>query len=40
LQRMLDTVNPYVRIFQNARNILQVDDVVDLKIHLIKAHAG
>ena len=37
LQCMLDTVNPYVRIFRNARDILQADNVVDLKIRLIKA---
>ena len=37
---MLDVVNPYVRVFRNARNILQVDSIVDLRIRIIKARHG
>jgi len=37
---MLDTVNPYVKIFRNAWDMLQTNNVVDFKIHLIKAYPG
>ena len=40
LQYMLNAVNPYVRVFRNARDILQADNVVDLRICIIKAHPG
>ena len=35
---MLDTVKPYVKVFRNAGDILQADNVINLRIHLIKAH--
>ena len=29
---------PYVMVFQNAQDILQADNVVDLRIRIIKSH--
>jgi len=36
LQRMLDALNPYVKVFRNARDIFEADDVINLSIRIIK----
>ena len=40
LQHMLDTVNPYVKVFRNARDIFAADNVINLSIRIIKARPG
>ena len=37
---MLDTVNPYVKVFRNARDIFEADNVINLSIRIIKARPG
>ena len=39
LHYMLDAINLYVRVFRNTRDILQADNVVDLRIRIIR-HQG
>ena len=40
LQHMLDAVNPYVKVFRNARDIFEADAVINLSIRIIKARPG
>ena len=40
LQRMLDSINPYVRVFRNARDVLHANNIVDLRIRIIQARPG
>ena len=40
LQRMLDTVNPYVKVFRNARDIFEADNVIKLSIRIIQVRPG
>ena len=40
LQRVLDLVNPYVRVFWNARDIIQANNIVDLRICIIEVRPG
>ena len=37
---MLDAVNRYVKVFHNARDIFEADDVINLSIRIIKIHPG
>ena len=34
---MLDTVNLYVKVFRNARDIFEADNVINLSIRIIKS---
>ena len=40
LERMIDVVNPYVKVFHNAHDIFEVVNVINLSIRIIKAHVG
>jgi len=40
LQHMLDTVNPYVKVFCSARDIFKADNVINLSIRIIKVRLG
>jgi len=40
LQHMLDAVNPYVNVFCNGRDVLEVVNVINLSIHITKANLG
>ena len=37
---MLDAVNPYVKVFCNARDIFQANNMINLSIYIIKARFG
>ena len=37
---MLDAVNPYVKVFRNARDIFEANNVINLSIRIIKARLG
>ena len=40
LQRMLDECNPYVHVFRNARDILQIGDIRDMCIRILRSRPG
>jgi len=37
---MLDTVNPYVKVFHNACSVFEADNMINLSIRIIKARPG
>jgi len=37
---MFDTVNPYVKVFRNARDIFEADNMINLSIRIIKPRPG
>ena len=37
---MLDVLNPYVKVFRNARDIFEANAVINLSIRIIKARPG